>query len=245
MNTSIFKYGRTWSIGRESAMLDVRHCVLVCVMLTRAFGTNTCMEERVKDTKLLGHMFLVLEAPREETCFQVCLRSSRCLSVNWEAAVRRCELNSVSGQHNDRVNVSGAVYMQVNMPSCQVLGHVCGHRSCDPTEFCVTVRGGAGYLCVTTDTYQGCYGQANKDRLLPTDDDISSNSMTIPMCSAHCQTLNKPYIALHKGKDCSCGTTLDTGGHSLLADSSCSKACFGDSSTFCGATWKVSVYKNE
>ncbi|XP_046555864.1 integumentary mucin C.1-like [Haliotis rubra] len=91
---------------------------------------------------------------------------------------------------------------------------------------------------------EGCYSQSNSDRLLPTDDDISDNSMTIPMCSAHCRDLDKPYIALHKGKDCSCGSTLDTSGHTLLADSECDKACMGDSSTFCGATLKVSVFKN-
>ncbi|XP_071095488.1 uncharacterized protein [Haliotis cracherodii] len=96
----------------------------------------------------------------------------------------------------------------------------------------------------STNVEEGCYSQSNGNRVLPTDDDISSSAMTIPMCSAHCQALSKPYIALHKGKECSCGSTLDTSGHTLLADSECDKACSGDDSTSCGATWKVSVFKN-
>ncbi|KAL8837213.1 MAG: hypothetical protein Q9176_005844 [Flavoplaca citrina] len=87
-------------------------------------------------------------------------------------------------------------------------------------------------------TYTGCYTEATSGRalskLIKADD-----KMTADMCLGLCYQYQ--YAGIEYGRECFCGDTLASTS-TKVADSQCSKVCPGDTSQYCGAGNRLTLY---
>ncbi|KAK2002194.1 WSC domain-containing protein [Colletotrichum falcatum] len=96
-------------------------------------------------------------------------------------------------------------------------------------------------------TYYGCFSEPQSGRLLPTQI-LNSVNMTIGMCLSACY--NKAYAGVEYGRECWCGSSLNLGGASgtkpaaNVSSTDCSFKCPGNSTEFCGAGVRMSLYKH-
>ncbi|KAF4637471.1 hypothetical protein G7Y89_g616 [Cudoniella acicularis] len=86
--------------------------------------------------------------------------------------------------------------------------------------------------------YYGCYTEANTDRALQ-QAATASNLMTIEFCAAYCSAFT--YFGTEYGRECYCGNSFSAG--SLAAPiTDCSMLCANDTTEYCGAGGRLSVY---
>ncbi|KAH8984568.1 WSC domain-containing protein [Lactarius hatsudake] len=122
----------------------------------------------------------------------------------------------------------------------------------DPTELC----GGAGRINVYnfTGTYpigasvvaaaggwtsRGCYSDSTSSRSL--ERRVDPGDVTVESCVSTCQSQSFTIAGLEFGQECWCGNQIQSPGASI-AQSSCNKACTGDSTEVCGGPDALQVY---
>ncbi|KAH3806117.1 uncharacterized protein LOC127834171 [Dreissena polymorpha] len=102
---------------------------------------------------------------------------------------------------------------------------------------CICTAGWDGQFCTTPFRYMGCFTDTSARIMHVRLPDSKSNS---PMeCAARCH--GYAYSGTQVGIECYCGDCLNA---VKRPDSECIKACPGDSSKYCGADWRMSVYSN-
>ncbi|EPE28663.1 Quinoprotein alcohol dehydrogenase-like protein [Glarea lozoyensis ATCC 20868] len=90
-------------------------------------------------------------------------------------------------------------------------------------------------------TYYSCASEPSSGRLLPSQILNNGTSMTISMCLTACS--NYLYAGVEYGRECWCGNKLNTGTTSQnLTDSQCNFLCPGNSTEYCGAGSKMSLF---
>ncbi|WVR00301.1 hypothetical protein IAU59_007444 [Kwoniella sp. CBS 9459] len=86
--------------------------------------------------------------------------------------------------------------------------------------------------------YLGCANETNPRALSLAA--TSSSTMTIQTCQAFCLSKNYPLAGLEYGRECYCGTALQS--YSALGFSGCNMPCAGSSQDTCGGSSRLSVY---
>lgn len=66
--------------------------------------------------------------------------------------------------------------------------------------------------------------------------------MTVESCIAECVALNYTVAAMEWGVQCFCGDQIVNAGALSSNQGDCSMACGGNSSEFCGASDRMSIY---
>ncbi|KUJ19463.1 WSC-domain-containing protein [Mollisia scopiformis] len=98
----------------------------------------------------------------------------------------------------------------------------------------------------TNFTYYSCVSEPSSGRLLSSQDENNGTSMTISKCLSDCSQYK--YAGVEYGRECWCGNTLDFAGNSgatpgkNVTDKECNYVCPGNSSEFCGAASKLSLF---
>lgn len=91
-------------------------------------------------------------------------------------------------------------------------------------------------------SYLGCVAEPSGGaRVLSTKITASSPSMTQETCLASCINAGYSFAGLEFGAECWCGNNPVTN-LSVLPDTSCNKACGGDSSEKCGGSYILSLF---
>ncbi|OCH94040.1 WSC-domain-containing protein [Obba rivulosa] len=72
---------------------------------------------------------------------------------------------------------------------------------------------------------------------------LATDTMTPGICVSTCASKGFSMAGIEYGRECYCGDSFVNGGGSSLAASTCSMACSGDSSSTCGGSWALSLYK--
>ncbi len=67
------------------------------------------------------------------------------------------------------------------------------------------------------------------------------SAMTVAKCAAHCGTAGGQYMALEAGNQCFCANQLTF--DSSIDASRCGTKCGGDSSSTCGGSWALSLWR--
>ncbi|KAL9580059.1 MAG: hypothetical protein Q9212_004716 [Teloschistes hypoglaucus] len=86
--------------------------------------------------------------------------------------------------------------------------------------------------------YSGCYTEGTSGRAL-TGKVTASSDMTVAMCGDFCDGFN--YFGIEYASECYC-SSLIANGAKKTTDSSCSMTCSGNSTQFCGAGQRLTVY---
>ncbi|WWC68300.1 uncharacterized protein I206_102224 [Kwoniella pini CBS 10737] len=86
--------------------------------------------------------------------------------------------------------------------------------------------------------YLGCANETNPRALSLAS--TTSDSMTIQSCQAYCLSKNLPLAGLEYGRECYCGTALQS--YSTLGFTGCNMPCAGSSSDICGGSSRLSVF---
>lgn len=95
-------------------------------------------------------------------------------------------------------------------------------------------------------TFYSCVSEPSSGRLLPNLVSDDTKSATIESCLAVCWMYN--YAGIEYGSECWCGNTLNWAGNSgatpgaNVSGSDCSFTCPGNSSEYCGAGVRLSMY---
>ncbi|OLN86890.1 putative fungistatic metabolite [Colletotrichum chlorophyti] len=94
-------------------------------------------------------------------------------------------------------------------------------------------------------TYYGCFSEPQVGRLLPTQV-LNEGNMTIDRCLGACY--DKNYAGVEYGRECWCGNSLNLGGEgdttraANVTGTDCSFTCPGNSTQYCGAGVRISLY---
>jgi len=144
----------------------------------------------------------------------------------------------------DKTAVDGLSPEQVNgkissLPGCNTIfnGPLAGLGGCDTNSTSATNSSSS-----MPDDYQGCYSDlTNGVRALPKQASVSNN--TAESCSAACTALGYPVAGMEYSQECWCGSQFSYGTLQML-DTDCSMPCPGNSSQYCGAGKRLSVYSN-
>ncbi|KAI4195074.1 MAG: hypothetical protein LQ350_007405 [Teloschistes chrysophthalmus] len=86
--------------------------------------------------------------------------------------------------------------------------------------------------------YSGCYTEGTSGRAL-TGKTTASSDMTVAMCGDFCDGFN--YFGIEYASECYC-SSLIANGAKKTTDSSCSMTCSGNSTQYCGAGNRLTVY---
>ncbi|KAL0943409.1 WSC domain-containing protein [Colletotrichum truncatum] len=95
-------------------------------------------------------------------------------------------------------------------------------------------------------TYYGCFSEPEIGRLLPTQVLNDGDEMTIDKCLEVCY--DRTYAGVEYGRECWCGDALNLGGADDTRPAAnetgtdCSFTCPGNSTQFCGAGSRISLY---
>ncbi|KAJ9144046.1 WSC-domain-containing protein [Pleurostoma richardsiae] len=95
-------------------------------------------------------------------------------------------------------------------------------------------------------TYYGCVSEPSSGRIVPQLVADDTEDMTIETCLSLCWMYN--YAGVEYGSECWCGNALDFAGYTgatpgaNVSDSECSFTCPGNSSEYCGAGLRLSMY---
>lgn len=94
-------------------------------------------------------------------------------------------------------------------------------------------------------TKGSCTTDAASPRLLTYSSNSDTN--TPAQCITTCASLNFVFAGLQYGQECWCGNQLasdsTSGTGTVVDDSQCNVPCAGDSTTMCGGSWRINVYK--
>ncbi|KAI5245060.1 WSC-domain-containing protein [Aureobasidium subglaciale] len=96
-------------------------------------------------------------------------------------------------------------------------------------------------------SYVGCYSEAtNYNRALNNTYYIDSNGMTPAACQSFCKARGWKFAGVEFGQECWCGSAIQliNGAKKLSNDSTCNRACTGDSSKKCGGSATLNIYKS-
>ncbi|KAK2823875.1 hypothetical protein FQN49_007533 [Arthroderma sp. PD_2] len=91
-----------------------------------------------------------------------------------------------------------------------------------------------------TYTFEGCYTDSTESRTL-TGSAFVDDDMTVKACSSLCKGYQ--FFGLEYGRECYCGNSRSEGSMEV-SESECKEPCGGDSSESCGASYRVSIYKD-
>ncbi|KAG9230010.1 WSC domain-containing protein [Amylocarpus encephaloides] len=93
-------------------------------------------------------------------------------------------------------------------------------------------------------TYYSCVSEPPTGRLLPSQILNNGTAMTIELCLSTCY--NYAYAGVEYGRECWCGNSLNTANYGTQAlnvsDSQCNFQCPGNSTEYCGAGGRMSLY---
>ncbi|KIO26850.1 hypothetical protein M407DRAFT_234114 [Tulasnella calospora MUT 4182] len=116
----------------------------------------------------------------------------------------------------------------------------------DNTQTCGGSLALALYQVASTTTadlaYQGCYVDTSSPSRLLTSLSFTSKLMTPTMCKSTCLANGYLWYGLEYANQCYCATNLPTSAKKASSASECSMPCAGDSTSICGASWRLSVY---
>ncbi|KAG8984859.1 hypothetical protein FRB94_010872 [Tulasnella sp. JGI-2019a] len=90
-------------------------------------------------------------------------------------------------------------------------------------------------------TYIGCVSDSGSSRTLSAYT-TTSESMTNPLCQSTCSGFGYIYAGTEYGDECWCGNSI-AGATIDPVDGDCNGPCAGDTTTKCGATFRLSVYQ--
>ena len=93
---------------------------------------------------------------------------------------------------------------------------------------------------ITGYTYLGCYNDSTPRAL--EDSSTATNSMTVEYCASFCNRAT--YFGVEYARECYCGAALLQGSTQQPA-TDCSFTCAANSSEYCGAGNRLSLYKND
>ncbi|KAI9716656.1 MAG: hypothetical protein M1812_005194 [Candelaria pacifica] len=88
-------------------------------------------------------------------------------------------------------------------------------------------------------TYSACYVEPKTGRAL-SKLVVANDSMTVEACLSTCY--NYAYAGLEYGRECWCGSTLNTAAVKATSESECNKVCAGNKTEICGAGSRLSLY---
>jgi len=88
-------------------------------------------------------------------------------------------------------------------------------------------------------TYLGCQTEATNSRALAGASYFNTESMDLEYCGASCAGWK--YFGVEYGRECYCGNSFGAGSATVIA-TQCSFLCPGDSTEFCGAGNRLSIY---
>lgn len=89
-------------------------------------------------------------------------------------------------------------------------------------------------------TYISCYTEATSGHALSSKS-TSSSSMSLEYCASFCSGYQ--YFGTEYGSECYCGNSFGAGAN-RTDESECSMLCANDTSEFCGASYRLTVYQN-
>lgn len=93
-------------------------------------------------------------------------------------------------------------------------------------------------------TYLGCYIDSLSRTLSLQITTISGALLTPQVCAAACSAAGQSLSGTENGNECWCGSPTAAAISSLLAlDTDCKYLCPGNNKLYCGAGWRLSVYK--
>ncbi|XP_067660119.1 hepatitis A virus cellular receptor 1-like [Haliotis asinina] len=114
----------------------------LCAASQRSFGATA-------DVVLPGSVFHTFRRTTVQQCRQLCVYSSRCLSISWSSSTRECQLNSKK-RNSERLLVSDKnLYLSVQDMTQQ--DHPCGYQPCSTEHMCIPVNTAKGHVCVRID----------------------------------------------------------------------------------------------
>lgn len=90
-------------------------------------------------------------------------------------------------------------------------------------------------------TYAGCYIDNAYGRILQVNPG-NSDTLTVESCVNTCQGLGYTVAGAEYSTQCFCGNAIINGAQLASSDSQCNMACGGNSSEFCGAGNRMSIY---
>ncbi|KAF3484451.1 uncharacterized protein GIQ15_03775 [Arthroderma uncinatum] len=91
-----------------------------------------------------------------------------------------------------------------------------------------------------TYSFEGCYTDSTESRTLTGGASVD-DKMTVKACSSHCKGFQ--YFGLEYGRECYCGNSKGAGSMQV-SETECKDPCGGDSSETCGASYRISIYKD-
>lgn len=107
------------------------------------------------------------------------------------------------------------------------------------TDGVVAPAGPSQPVTVGTWTFYGCVTEATAARALGSDS-LAADTLTLEDCAEFCAGYQ--YFGAEFGRECYCGNSFGTGSTEAPAGD-CTMTCAGDSSQFCGAGNRLSVYE--
>ncbi|KAK5276285.1 hypothetical protein LTR16_011467, partial [Cryomyces antarcticus] len=90
-------------------------------------------------------------------------------------------------------------------------------------------------------TYQGCYNDSTAARVLTSAKlyGTTANNMTLEKCATYCSQY--AFWGVEYGQECYCGKTLALTSKNMTA-TDCKTPCPGNSTEYCGAGSRLSLY---
>lgn len=104
-------------VGRSQLVLLLEAATLLFLSIycwQRTAGDDACSITRsVSEFALSGHILFTHGGKRLESCVAICDRDARCLSINYYATLKRCDLNDKTAEWypSDLKPTEGAVYI--------------------------------------------------------------------------------------------------------------------------------------
>jgi hypothetical protein len=144
----------------------------------------------------------------------------------------------------DKSSVQGLSFEQVDgkissLPGCNTIfnGPLTGLGGCNSTSSSTTTS------TPMPDGYKGCYAEPSSGtRALPVQASGGSSN-TIESCRAACSSLGYSVAGTEYGAECWCSNSFSYGTIAML-DTDCYMPCSGNTSEFCGAGKRLSVYSD-
>ncbi|KAI9836466.1 MAG: hypothetical protein M1819_001498 [Sarea resinae] len=104
-----------------------------------------------------------------------------------------------------------------------------------PTSDPVIVAGNANF------TYVACYAEPMNGVRALANLVVANDSMTVEICLESCYMYQ--YAGLEYGRECWCGSDLNSNALEASSESQCDMACGGNSTEYCGAGSRLSLYE--
>lgn len=92
-------------------------------------------------------------------------------------------------------------------------------------------------------SYQGCYTDSPSSRSMQGYSFANSTGMSVEMCAQTCAQKGFSWMGTEYASECYCGWNGPVNGAAKVADTDCAMRCAGDTSEWCGAGNRLTVYK--